>query len=296
VTRFLFWDQALDQLHESFEQNVTTAVKLLLESKHLYQSATLEIKDLLDNTLKSLQDHEHEEFVKSRFYTRVGANWFPVDRAFRRHIHPKPPEEKEKPIRFQTPDVKLFCQTCDRIEAFNSISSEDFLQRDPVSAAFTLSGQIVQVFALSFLCQSCKSVPEVFLVRRQGLKLTNSGRSPIEHVDVPPVIPKSVRTFYSGAVVAHQSGQTLAGIFLLRTLIEQWARSGAPCNQLLADAVLDAYMATLPEDFKSRFPSFRVLYADLSADIHAVKGDTDLFDRARVEIVEHFDARLLFKL
>ena len=63
-----------------------------------------------------------------------------------------------------------------------------------------------------------------------------------------------------------------------------------------ADAVLDAYMPTLPDDFKGRFPSFRVLYADLSADMHTAKGDADLFDKARAEIAEHFDARRLFKV
>jgi len=153
-----------------------------------------------------------------------------------------------------------------------------------------------KVFAFSFLCQSCKTVPEVLLIRREGFKLINSGRSPIEHVDVPPDIPNSMKRFYRGAVVAHQSGQTLAGIFLLRKLIEQWARSKAPLGQLPADAVLDAYMATLPENFKSQFKSFRELYGDLSVDIHAAKGDPDRFNEAHDNIVEHFKARRLSRL
>jgi adenylate kinase len=74
--------------------------------------------------------------------------------------------------------------------------------------------------ALSYQCQSCKGVPEVFLVRREHLKRTNAGRAPIEHVEVPKDIPKHVSRFFRGAIVAHQSGQTLAGIFLLQTLIE----------------------------------------------------------------------------
>jgi hypothetical protein len=105
-----------------------------------------------------------------------------------------------------------------------------------------------------------------------------------------------MKRFYRGAVVAHQSGQTLAGIFLLRKLIEQWARSKAPLGQLPADAVLDAYMATLPENFKSQFKSFRELYGDLSVDIHAAKGDPDRFNEAHDNIVEHFKARRLSRL
>jgi hypothetical protein len=158
------------------------------------------------------------------------------------------------------------------------------------------AAKTVQVFVFSFLCQSCKNIPEVLLVRREGFKLTNSGRSPIEHVDVPPDIPNSMKRFYRGAVVAHQSGQTLAGIFLLRTLIEQWARSKAPPGQLLADAVLDAYMAPLPENFKSQFPSLRKLYEDLSVDIHIAKGDPTLYEETRAEIVRHFEARRIFRL
>jgi hypothetical protein len=286
-------NDALNQVQRAFESQISDAVKSLLESKHLYQSITLEFSDLLDTFLQRVES-QFQGTVKSGAFTLVRANWSSIDKDNSRHIFPS--ENAQPTIRFQTPDVKLFCQTCDRIEAFNSLSSEDFLQRQALVDFFSLSGHTVQVWVFSFLCQACKSVPEVFLVRRQGLKLTNSGRSPIEQVNVPPVIPKSVRSFYSGAVVAYQSGQTLAGIFLLRTLMEQWVRSVAASTDLLADEALVAYMGTLPEDFKSRFPSLRSLYADLSSDMHAAKGSPGLFEKARSEIVEHFDARRLFRL
>jgi len=88
----------------------------------------------------------------------------------------------------------------------------------------------------------------------------------------------------------------LAGIFFLRTLIEQWARSAVAGPDLPADKALDAYMRTLPEDFKARFPSLPSLYAELSADMHAALGDKDLFEKARAAIVKHFKARRLFEL
>jgi len=102
--------------------------------------------------------------------------------------------------------------------------------------------------------------------------------------------------FFSGAVVAHQSGQTLAGVFLLRSLIEQWARITTKSQAAKADEVLDAYMNSLPIDFKSRFASMYGLYGELSADIHSATGSAELFDSARCQIVEHFEARRLFKL
>jgi hypothetical protein len=105
-----------------------------------------------------------------------------------------------------------------------------------------------------------------------------------------------VKGYYSGAVVAHQSGQTLAGIFLLRTVIEQWARFLIPDAPRDAEKLLDAYMNTLPDDFKGRFASFRSLYSDLSGDMHTAEGDVDLFEGTLAKIHEHFEARRLFKL
>jgi hypothetical protein len=122
----------------------------------------------------------------------------------------------------------------------------------------------------------------------------------MEAVDVPAVIPKSVQDFYGGAVVAHQSGQTLAALFMLRTVIEQWARSKVIIANETAQAegatVLEQYVAALPHHFKETFPSMRKLYTDLSADLHTATVSDGLFDRATQEITEHFDARRLFKL
>ena len=119
----------------------------------------------------------------------------------------------------------------------------------------------------------------------------------MEASEVPSFIPRSLRQYYSGALVAHQSGQTLAGLFLLRTLIEQWARSQVekptPPN---ADKLLDKYMGMLPDDFNSRFPSMRALYDDISVDIHDAVGSTDLFHSALAKVTKHFEARRLYEL
>src|SRR3990167_9053700 len=153
----------------------------------------------------------------------------------------------------------------------------------------------VQVFVFSFLCQSCKALPEFFMVRREANKLILAGRSPIEHVDVPKVFPKELRQFFSGAIIAHQSGQTLAGLFLLRTFIEQWVKK-CGATQERADEALKWYGTTLPEDFRSWFPSLEYLYSQLSASIHAAEASQELFNEAALDIERHFDARRLFEL
>jgi len=282
-----------DSLLNAFDLRVGAQLKTLLESRHLYQSVQVEYDDLLRAHAGRLEPDVKKSYESELLRLAFG-EWHPSDPANKRPLlHAVAPA-----IRFEAPTIKVFCEQCGRIEAFNAVSVQDFLEYGwHGSEPYVAKEKVIQVFVASFLCQSCKSVPEVFLVRRHGMKLTLCGRVPMEHVAVPPVIPKAMQSYYSGAFVAHQSGQTLAGLFLLRTLIEQWVRSRMPPSEkITADEAVEKYMADLPDDFPSRFRTVRSIYSDLSADIHAAKGDPDLFDRACREIVEHFEARRLFKV
>jgi hypothetical protein len=257
------------------------------------QSVRVEYDDLVRDHTGHLEPATKKSY-ESELLRLASGEWQASDPANRRPLlHAAAPA-----IWFEAPTIKVFCEQCDRMEAFNAVSVQDFLGYGwHGSEPYVAKDRVVQVFVASFLCQSCKTVPEVFLVRRHGMKLTLCGRVPMEHVTVPPMIPKAVQSYYSGAIVAHQSGQTLAGLFLLRTLIEQWVRMQMPASdKLTADQAVEKYMAGLPDDFPSQFRTVRSLYGDLSADIHAAKGDPELFDRACTTIVEHFDARRLFKL
>lgn len=295
--KFSSFPEANEHLTQAFEERLAVELKSFLESKHLYQSVKIQIDDLIEDIKKRTEPTSWQTWfpkLHSQFSQLIVHNWIAKNNANRRPVMEPPPSPR---ISFITPDPKLFCKVCNRIEAFNSVSAEDFLGRDPLRGRFVSnSGETVQLFVFSFLCQSCKSIPEVFMVRRQGLKLTISGRSPIEHIEVPAAIPKTIKRFFSDAIVAYQSGQILAGVFLLRTLVEQWARSTVVNPPDKADQVIDAYIESLPDDFKSRFPSLRSLYAELSVDIHTALGSTELFEKAAELIIEHFDARRVFKL
>jgi len=268
---------------------VTASFKELLEAKHLYQHIEVE----LDVPIADLSgyDSSMRRYLEGELAKLPASHWCINDKADKRPIQSVGPG-----IRFETPDVKLFCERCGRIEAFNSVSSLDVSERGCYEGFRNSKDEAVQVFGLSFQCQSCKGPPEVFLVRRAGNRLALSGRAPIEHVEAPSTLPKSISRWYRGAVVAHQSGQTLAGLFLLRTLIEQWVRENTKHPDLEVDNVLDDYMNSLPADFKDRFPSLRDVYGRLSDDLHRAAGSIDLFDEALKSIVEHFAARCLFKL
>jgi hypothetical protein len=290
VEQFNTYTNGLNFIEKNVPARITEALKSLLETRHLYQSITINLDDIL-SLIRGQKQRGFSFQLEKNFNEMIKSNWTVSGVK----LNPEP-EFVAAGLPIKIPDIKLFCIVCDRIEPFNFLSAEDFLQRSHYGKALYASHQILQVFIFSFLCQACKSIPEVFMIRRHGLKLTNSGRSPMEYVNVPSVIPKKIRPYYSGSMVAYQSGQTLAGIFMQRTLVEQWAQSQVSSPPAQVDQVLDKYMETLPADFKARFPSLRSLYSDLSADLHKAEGNPELFQKAAKEIGEHFDARRLFKL
>jgi hypothetical protein len=119
----------------------------------------------------------------------------------------------------------------------------------------------------------------------------------------PKELPKETARYFSSAHIAHNAGQTLAGIFLLRTFVEQYWRSLPEVkkvtdkrSKVTGDEMGDAYQNPLPVDFKQRFPSLKDIYNKLSEAMHAANEDAALFDDCSAKIVEHFDARRLFKL
>lgn len=275
---------------------ITEAFRKLLSERHLYQAEKIDDNAVrrsippLTTTLKTYLD-EIGTF-------KLGASEYQWLLEGDEGLGTR--KEDSRPgaagILFTLPHVKLYCHHCRNREVFNVVSGNSTIKtweyERPVSNGVE---RIEQVYELVYLCQHCRAFPEVFLVRREGGRLRLSGRSQIEHVDVPSVIPKDIERFYSGAMMAHQSGQTLAGNFLMRTACEQWVRKWAVPSDLAKEAFAK-YMASLPDDFKEHFPSLSDIYAQLSADIHAATGSPELFEKMAADLVEHFDARRLRRL
>lgn len=269
-------------------------VKHLLEAKHMYQSVELRPAEISDR----FKDAD-EVLAKAIRTAELGLpKWpWPVEEDYSiDKMMQGQPKAIYSHLTWKPLDLKLYCKVCGRVEPFNSSGARNLFNRNEVDVGgLVRNGKLHQLYTLSFLCQSCKLIPEVFLIRRVGLKLTLCGRAPMEHTPVPKEVPKLVSEFYGGAVIAHQSGQTLAGLFLLRTVCEQWAQKFADRGDR-ADMALDKYTATLPADFKERFPSLQKIYTDLSAAVHSADASTELFEKTVVELVKHFNARALFGL
>jgi len=273
--------------------SIAEAVRLLLSTKHLYQHVAVEptVEGLAGRPPRVIRYVPREdlrvmwwpEVTDPRTRTPSGAAGLPG-------------------LRFEVPSVKLFCSECVRVEAYNPLRSAAHSEPYPESFGPQRGAEeTAQVFVLHYQCQSCRGTPETFLIRRDGLKLTLCGRSPIEHVDVPTDTPRDQREFYQSAVIAYQCGHTLEGLFMLRTFIEQFAYEKHPPEEAEndrshAERALESYMDSLPCKFKRQFPSLRALYGDLSVALHEARPDAELFERVRADLDKHFSARRVFDL
>jgi len=195
-----------------FAVSVAQAIRNLLQSKHLYQSLRLDSADLLKRLEAGIDNPQRSAtlILCRQFLSQA---W-----SIRTEKTPAVSPQMSTVVDVDVSHAKLYCETCARLEPFNVERFDSLLYQPP---DWQEQGAL-QVLALSLRCQSCKGTPEVFLLRREDDKVQLSGRAPMEFVPVPDLIPRSVRTHYSNAIIAFQSRQTLSALFQLRTLIEQW--------------------------------------------------------------------------
>jgi len=209
-----------------------------------------------------------------------------------------------KPLNlFLLPTVKISCARCDAVRPPHNPGYVG-LTTDS-TGVFEMNNGAIQIFALPYQCQSCRCEPLIFLIRREGLKLTLVGRSQFEEVAVPDFIPKDQRKFYRNAVIADQTGFVLAASLYLRTVIEQHFYKVIPEGQIRAitgiptgDELADLYAKTLPKNFPDSFPSLRKAYDGLSGIVHSGKEDDETkrsFAAIRTSVDGHFKAIQLFK-
>lgn len=267
---------------------ISEALEELLTEKHLYQSVQLAFDlDLLRKASidpRSDMPHrvaadEQEQYLK--------ALWMPCwsDRDSR-------VAESAGYTRFTPPRIKIFCEHCDTIYPFISTFPEASGSVTVISTLGFAKDQ--QVFLLPYHCQGCtgEGVPVIFMVTRNALKLTLSGRSRMETVPAPKYLPKTTRHFYQKARIAYNSGQTLAALFLLRTFIEQQMRDEVndPDPRLPGDQLGDRYNALLELEVKSVAPSLKEQYSTLSDAIHRAD-ESAPFEEVEKRVLAHFEYR-----
>ncbi|MGO9454179.1 MAG: hypothetical protein ACLQDV_24490 [Candidatus Binataceae bacterium] len=155
----------------------------------------------------------------------------------------------------------------------------------------TVCGATEQIFSVAYRCASCSSTTIQVLVKRDGLKLTLTGRSEFERLAIPDFIPEPQANFYRSAILAFRCNEILNGICLLRIFIEQFMKSEAPGTYETGDALCDAYKTTVSDAFKSIFPSMNEIYSALSHAIHEARTEAAVFEEQLAKIDNHFRGR-----
>lgn len=301
-------EAAFTLFRRRYNSFVAERLKNLLEEKHLYQKESIDPFELLKQlseekviegvVLTPAFIEELKSKIKAFAYKGHQASDSPlVDAA-----------EQILPC-LMTGNIKTYCRKCKRREPFKPIfysepTSEIIkkfeqhkqLQVDTFKLSFNRA--VFQLFVLVFQCQGCQGTPEAFLIQRAGPILYLHGRSPIEMVETPSFLPEKEADWYSDAIVAFNSRKILAGLFYLRTFIEQFARrlTGTLNEKKTGVEIMEAYAETIPLKHRDTMPSLLEWYEKLSAALHCAEENEALFDEARSEIEEHFDFRRLYKL
>lgn len=286
---------------------VEATIVQLLSEKHLYQVLRVDFSEL-DNCLPKLIQRQSQSVPHTpgqRFPTTTElqqllngykiARWCPKmpEKDLPTFLAAGRPVTSETIIDFELKTICTWCEQCEKKHPFGAIFG---WHRDG-------SPSNHQSYTLGYRCQACSQYEVHYLIRRDGEKLLLCGRAPMEKIDLPKFLPKKQASHLSNAIVAHNAGQTLAAIFLMRVFIEQYLREHPKLEsavkaekRISGDKLGQLYSATLPTDFSSRFPSLGNLYDKLSDAIHSARADDALFEEVSMNIIDHFDAKRLYRI
>lgn len=287
---------------------VRRAIQTLFEEKHLYQSIKIEQKDLSPaietiltrerRLLSSMGLTAHSAPIPSLKEIEQALNEEADDFLRKIPFGEKPSGQENHNVEFTVDTIRTYCGSlqCKKTMPHN-ICNQPII----VACYEDVQGNIQQVISFTYLCQNCKKGSVSFLVRRDGHKLTLSGRTPMEHIETPSFIPVKVRKFYQGAVIAFNSGANLPAIFMLRTAIEQHMRNAVDAGdagdfRMTGEDLADEYAKTLDDDFHSRFQSLKPVYETLSGAIHAANDNSPaIFEEEMQKVLNHFEVKEMFE-
>jgi hypothetical protein len=273
-------------------EQIGKQMRVLLESRHLYQRIDLGISTILKQELDPL-DEQMKVSVGGEVQRALAQPWLATTTPV------APAEDLPAPIYFAIEVAKLYCGKCERLEAYRSVFIADVLRPSfgLYSHAKHPNDSTAQTFVLTLACQACggNAVPEAFLIERRGQHLHLCGRAPMEQL--PPIegIPKDDQKLILGARIARNSGQVLGAIALLRCFLEQYARRKTQSTDY-GDRLMAAYHGSLPDTFPSEFRNFVSLYSTLSAALHNANASSEVFDDTVEAVIDHFRARQLYKV
>lgn len=314
----------------SIGQVITSKIKELLEQKHLYQSVHVDFlvltQSLLDDfkasseiliksnkstTIPHLRQRHDAQSIMNKAaieasQTIIKENLNTIQFSFwsfyteSNRMEGAIVGDVNPPPILKLPTVMINCKRCNNVLLPHNSGYQNLNDRF-ASVNFMMTKNRTQIPCQTFLfpyqCQACKEEPLVFLVRREGNKLTLCGRNHFESVIVSDTIPKQESKFYSDAITAYNTGNILAGTFMLRTTIEQYMRRTlGNYEKTSGDILSDQYSKLLDDEFPKKYTSLKTVYEELSIKIHKAEKDPEQFEKSLKDINRHFELLKHFPL
>lgn len=303
---------------ELFQQQVTLALKSLLQEKTLYQSIMIDIGPIKErirsvkgvwtpvesNYSQPLSKERIDAIAQQPLEThlatceRLAWSFDTQDSLPQGLLSTNPHHEvnTHDQLDLLLPTINVACNFCTGV--LPPHNSGYLNQAKPVFNEVLCSGPpLIQIFLLPYTCQNCKEEPIFFLVHREGVKLTLTGRSRLMKVDIPRSIPKQEGVHYGDAVIANMAGKTLAGLFFLRVFVEQYMRRVTKSEgKMRGEDLGDRYALLLDDQFPKKFRSLKTIYEELSDKLHSADPSTEQFAKSVRDINLHFDQLLLLPL
>lgn len=300
-------DKLNEIMRNAVAEDIRIAIWSLLETKYLYQTVKVRWETVASKA-KSTQDKFNGKneileigpdriwsdslaayLVKLAAKTQVGA-WNVIP-----ELHPEGTTlGKSDEFEVIAPPAELYCRTCKTSKAHNSGSLKAGIIPQPYPTDVKKGHQ---VFTCGYECQRCRSALVVYQITRHEEKLILSGCSEYPKISVLREIPEDVAEYVSEAKIAHGTGRTLAGLFFLRTAIEQHLRKTTGFfGRQTGEELVTAYRGYLNEDFPNKEWVLGRLYEELSAKLHMAEADEKQFEKTLCELERYFKALSLFPL
>lgn len=311
--------KVIDKILDLIGQNIIE----LLEQKHLYQNVKIDISEINE----FISSFTYYDFYGH--HPMVGPHPSSMDSEIINKRNEKLDEERKKTIEIVSnilngrwafvvkddytinhykqklcdineliiplPTIKINCNNCDSISpphnpgfiGYKYDLPNLFFENESMSK---VEVKHTQICFLPYQCQSCKKEPIIFTVSRKGFKLQLVGRSQFENISVPKFIPPEEKEYFSDAVIAFNSGRTLASLYYLRALIEHYMRRILNNNgKISGDELGEQYSKMLDDEFPKKFTSLKTVYSELSEKLHKFEKSEKQFHKSVADIEKHFD-------
>jgi hypothetical protein len=304
------------RLVEEFEQNLGNILLETLSTNHLFQSSTIDITKLTEEIDKATPT------IASR--ASGGGGYIRISKEasdqmvnqYRNELRAQLRRMEVTPWNLLTPHQgkelsnqwglkpridfdQVFCtlprfiRACPQCKRNDSPFKLDATEGDPIitfTRKISKNGKRIQIWLLTFQCQSCDGEPLHIMLRREGLKISITGRSLFEVVAVPRCIPESVTIYYRESIIARNAGKHLAATLYLRVLLEVHMRNvSKSVDRIRGDDLCRLYGRHLDPEFPKKFANLGECYEKLSAAIHKGEEDPENFAFCLNHTIKHFE-------